>query len=106
MTGAFLYIGLLLFVAWLVDHLYNGFRPACPYWGLFLTIPGLMLLVAWSFSLFYHLCNGVRHLVWDAGYGFALRAVAWSHAIVLVSSVTMTALVWWLILCGMVAGRS
>ena len=30
---------------------------------------GVLLLVGWTYALFFHLCNGIRHLVWDAGYG-------------------------------------
>jgi succinate dehydrogenase / fumarate reductase cytochrome b subunit len=29
-----------------------------------------LFLLGWTFSFWYHLLNGVRHLVWDAGYGF------------------------------------
>src|SRR5262245_31092410 len=34
---------------------------------------GRILLFGWTFALFYHLANGIRHLFWDAGYGFDLR---------------------------------
>jgi succinate dehydrogenase / fumarate reductase cytochrome b subunit len=30
------------------------------------------LLVGWAYALFFHLCNGIRHLLWDSGYGFDL----------------------------------
>ena len=30
---------------------------------------GILLLVGWTYSLFFHLCNGIRHLMWDTGYG-------------------------------------
>src|ERR1700751_2545435 len=40
----------------------------------FLASPiGVLLLFLWSVAFFYHLCNGIRHLVWDAGYGFDIR---------------------------------
>lgn len=39
----------------------------------FQTIPGRLLMLGWVFSFFYHLANGIRHLFWDAGYGFELR---------------------------------
>ena len=32
-----------------------------------------LLLGGWLFCTFYHLCNGIRHLFWDAGYGFELK---------------------------------
>jgi len=43
------------------------------------------LLVGWSFCLFFHLANGVRHLAWDAGYGFdpkRIRASGWTVVVV------------------------
>jgi succinate dehydrogenase / fumarate reductase cytochrome b subunit len=47
-----------------------------------LTNPlGLLVLLGWTFSFMYHLLNGVRHLVWDAGYGFergARHASGWA----------------------------
>jgi succinate dehydrogenase / fumarate reductase cytochrome b subunit len=42
-------------------------------------------LVGWTFCFFYHLANGVRHLAWDAGYGFEpkrIRASGWTVVIV------------------------
>ncbi len=33
---------------------------------------GVLVLFVYTFVLFYHLANGVRHLVWDTGYGFEL----------------------------------
>jgi succinate dehydrogenase / fumarate reductase cytochrome b subunit len=43
------------------------------------------LLVGWTFCFFYHLANGVRHLAWDAGYGFdprQIRASGWTVVVV------------------------
>ena len=36
---------------------------------------GLLLLFGWSVALFYHLCNGIRHLWWDTGRGLDLQSV-------------------------------
>lgn len=55
---------------------------------------GLTLLVAWSGAFFYHLANGIRHLVWDAGYGLALDQAYLSARIVLGAAVVLTALAW------------
>ena len=61
---------------------------------------GLALLFAWTFSLFFHLYNGIRHLFWDVGYGFDLQAIyASGWAVVAVSiGLTLTA---WIISFGM-----
>ena len=61
---------------------------------------GVLLLFLWSAAFFYHLCNGVRHLAWDAGYGFELRQAFFGSYAVLVATVVLTALAWlplWLI---------
>ncbi|KAF0139312.1 MAG: succinate dehydrogenase cytochrome b556 subunit [Rhodospirillaceae bacterium] len=55
---------------------------------------GTLLLLAWSAALFYHLCNGVRHLLWDMGYGFELEMVYRSGYIVLGATVGLTVLAW------------
>ena len=43
---------------------------------------------------FYHLCNGVRHLFWDAGYGFELSTVYKSGYATVGASVLLTAAAW------------
>jgi len=43
------------------------------------------LLIGWTFCFFFHLANGVRHLAWDAGYGFdpkRIRASGWTVVVV------------------------
>ena len=45
------------------------------------------------FGLLYHLCNGIRHLAWDAGYGLDLESSYKSGYIVLASSVALTFLI-------------
>jgi succinate dehydrogenase / fumarate reductase cytochrome b subunit len=55
---------------------------------------GLVLLLLWTFSLFFHLCNGIRHLVWDAGYGFDLRTIYASGWAVVAASAVLTLAAW------------
>jgi succinate dehydrogenase / fumarate reductase, cytochrome b subunit len=61
-----------------------------------------MLLFAGTFAFFLHLFGGIRHLVWDAGYGFSLRAIYISGWTVVVASVVLTIAAW--IASFMVAG--
>jgi succinate dehydrogenase / fumarate reductase cytochrome b subunit len=51
---------------------------------------GLLMLLGWTFSFFFHLCNGIRHLFWDAGYGFELRTTYASGWTVLAASGVLT----------------
>lgn len=62
--------------------------------GFFSAWFGKALLFVWTLCTFYHLCNGIRHLLWDAGYGFELPAAYLSGKIVLVATVVLTALAW------------
>ena len=55
---------------------------------------GLLMLLGWSFALFYHLLNGIRHLFWDAGMGFDLKTIDASGLAVLGGSVALTVLAW------------
>ncbi len=59
---------------------------------------GLLLLFAWSYCFFFHLCNGVRHLFWDAGMGFDLKRAHASGVAVVVASAGLTVLFWLLAL--------
>jgi succinate dehydrogenase / fumarate reductase cytochrome b subunit len=74
LTGIALYFGLLVLAAWLLTL---AAYPPCFAWmqGLLKTLLGQIVLFGWAFCFFYHLLNGVRHLAWDAGAGFALSDV-------------------------------
>ena len=66
-TGFGLSVGLILFAFWLWGAAYDAEMFTCVTefaGGIF----GMILLFGWSFAFFYHLANGVRHLLWDAGY--------------------------------------
>ncbi|HUO82116.1 MAG TPA: succinate dehydrogenase, cytochrome b556 subunit, partial [Gammaproteobacteria bacterium] len=71
-TGVGLSFAALLLVYWLIA-LARGPAAYADAIGLFGSGFVRLLLVAVSFCFFYHLCNGVRHLFWDAGYGFEIR---------------------------------
>ncbi|MDF2782368.1 MAG: sdhC, partial [Geminicoccaceae bacterium] len=53
-----------------------------------------LVLFGYTLVVFYHMGNGVRHLVWDAGYGFDVRVAAHSGLAVLAFAGAMTILVW------------
>ncbi|MBU6464797.1 MAG: succinate dehydrogenase, cytochrome b556 subunit [Bradyrhizobium sp.] len=53
---------------------------------------GRIVLFGGTFCLFFHFCGGIRHLVWDAGYGFSLRAIYLSGWTVVAASIGLTAL--------------
>ena len=74
LTGVALAVGTLLLTYWLVAAA-SGPEAFAGAQGLIGSFLGRLLLFGWSFALFYHLCNGIRHLFWDAGKGFDLPTV-------------------------------
>jgi succinate dehydrogenase / fumarate reductase, cytochrome b subunit len=93
LTGLALSLGTLLLVWWLVA-LASGpdaFATAQAFVGSWL---GRLVLLGWSVSLFFHLANGIRHLFWDAGYGFEIKTTTASGWAVVVASVALTVIAW------------
>lgn len=93
MTGVALAAGTLVLVWWLVAAASGGeaFSTAQALIGSWF---GRLLLFGWSFALFYHLCNGIRHLFWDMGRGFELGTATASGWLVVISSVVLTLIAW------------
>jgi succinate dehydrogenase / fumarate reductase cytochrome b subunit len=55
---------------------------------------GRIVLGGWLFCAFYHLSNGIRHLFWDAGYGFELKDAYRSGWIVVAVALIATLVSW------------
>ena len=64
--------------------------------AFFGSVVGIVVLAGFCFALFYHLCNGIRHLFWDAGIGLELDQAYRSGWAVIAAAVLLTAgsLVW------------
>jgi succinate dehydrogenase / fumarate reductase cytochrome b subunit len=92
-TGIALSAGLLLFVWWLVA-LMQGLQAFGQLQALLRAPLGLAVLVGWTWALFYHFANGIRHLAWDAGFGFSLPDTYRSGWAVVILSFVLTALTW------------
>ena len=73
-TGVALAVGTILLVYWLIAAASGpeAFASAEALIGSWL---GRILLFGWTFALYFHLTNGIRHLFWDAGFGFELKTV-------------------------------
>jgi succinate dehydrogenase / fumarate reductase cytochrome b subunit len=99
LTGIALAVGSILLAWWLVAVAAGGRVFAATH--AFIASPiGVLLLFLWSAAFFYHLCNGIRHLAWDAGWGFDIRKAHLSGYAVLAATVVLTVLAWlsvWLI---------
>ena len=96
-TGVALTFGLILLVAWIFT-LSLG-EEYFEYFSLFIkSWFGLLTLFWFTFALNYHFCNGIRHLFWDAGYGYEIETVHKSGLAVLIVSFSLTTLIWYLVL--------
>ncbi len=92
-TGVVLSLYAVVLVVWLVaaaegPHAYATVQVIIQSWG------GQIFLFVCTFSFFLHLCGGIRHLVWDAGYGFELGAIYASGWTVVAASTALTVITW------------
>ena len=91
--GVFLVLGLfvvtaLLFSAAMGEQAYNSVM------SLVQSRLGTLALFGWSIALFYHLSNGVRHLLWDTGRLFRLKDAYLGGYLVLAMTAILTCIVW------------
>jgi succinate dehydrogenase / fumarate reductase cytochrome b subunit len=92
-TGIALWVGTVPIVYWLVA-LASG-PEAYDHAKLVLgSMLGQLAMFLWTWALFYHLGNGIRHLVWDAGYGLDLESVYKSGRAVVAASLALTFVTW------------
>jgi succinate dehydrogenase / fumarate reductase cytochrome b subunit len=92
-TGIALSVGAIYLAIWVIcaaasPDAYAGFQ------AFNTSILGRLLLGGWLFSAFYHLANGIRHLFWDAGYGFELKDTYRSGWVVVGVSAVATLASW------------
>ena len=94
-SGVALSVGLVVWTAWLFAAAV-GPESYAVFTAVMTTAVGKVLLAGWSLAFFYHLANGIRHLVWDMGRGFKMRQANASAWLVLLASAVSTAVFWWL----------
>src|ERR1700750_2653058 len=92
-TGIALAVGSILLAWWLIAVAAGGDAFAVTH--AFIVSPiGLLMLFGWSVAFFYHLLSGIRHLFWDAGYGFEIRDAYRSGYAVIAATLVLTVLAW------------
>jgi succinate dehydrogenase / fumarate reductase, cytochrome b subunit len=88
LTGIALSMGTLLLAWWLIAaasglEAYHTFSQVAASW------PGQVVLFGFTWSLAFHLLNGIRHLAWDMGYGFDVPTANRTGWMVIVLSVLL-----------------
>lgn len=92
-TGVALYGGALLLAWWLAAAAFSPEQFAIVSW-LLGTWAGKMVLIGFTWAVLHHMLGGIRHLIWDMGWGFDLKTVDFMSWGTLVASLAFTALVW------------
>jgi len=92
-TGVGLGGGMLVLAWWLIAA-----ASGADYYemvsGLLTSIIGRIVLLAFTWALFFHLCNGIRHLFWDIGMGYDVVTATRSAWAVIGASVVLTLVAW------------
>jgi succinate dehydrogenase / fumarate reductase cytochrome b subunit len=84
-TGVALVFGLLMFL-WFMAALAGGPESYSTFIGFSSSFLGIIAIFGFVLALSYHLCNGIRHLAWDLGYGYKLETVTKSGIAVLITA--------------------
>ena len=77
---------------WFILWVFSKFDPI--YLKIFDSFFVKFLLILTSYGFFYHLCTGIRHLIWDTGWGFSIRAINYSGWLAVIASILLTLIFW------------
>jgi len=92
-TGMALYVGTLLMAWWLIATA-SGPTAYANIQGFTQSWIGRLILLGYTWALLHHMLGGLRHFVWDLGYGFGPTEREWLTRAVLIGSISLTLLVW------------
>jgi len=92
-TGVALAVGTVVLAYWLVSAAYGpeAYGHAHALLGSWI---GKLVLFGWTGALFFHMCNGIRHLFWDAGKGYEIAEANKSGRIAVATAAALTVLAW------------
>lgn len=93
LTGVVLAFAALLLAYWLAAAAYGpeAFAHAQAFLESWF---GRLVLFGFTFSLFYHMCNGIRHIGWDLLLGFELPTLRLTGVVVVISAAALTVITW------------
>lgn len=89
-SGVLLSGGLMVVALWIY---FAAYAPESFDWlnDIFTSLFGRVVIGFWALAFYYHLLNGIRHLCWDAGWGFTIPVAMKTGRAVLIGSVLLTA---------------
>ena len=93
-VGQLVLAGGLIVLAWWLGALAAGPEPYSVVQGVLGSLIGRLALAGFIAALFYHLANGVRHLLWDTGRGFELNQAKASSRLVIAVAAVLTVVAW------------
>jgi succinate dehydrogenase / fumarate reductase cytochrome b subunit len=93
MTGGALYVGTLL-VAWWLLAAAAGPNAYAAVAGFMASFLGRVILFGYTWALLHHMLGGIRHLIWDLGYGFSAKEREWLSLATAIGSVSLTLVLW------------
>ena len=93
MTGIFLVFGIMIPAGWIIS-LSMGPNVFSTYQDLLDMFFVKLCLIGLSYSTVYHFLNGIRHLLWDAGWGLHIRHVYFTGWMVISLSFLLTIALW------------
>ena len=92
-SGVINLLGLILIFFWLI-FLSLGENNYQSFLLIINSFIGKFILIGFTWSMSFHLLSGIRHLVWDLGYGFEIRTANITGVIVIISSLALTIIFW------------
>ncbi len=92
-SGIALVAGLFILVYWL-NALASGPESFAQAQSIFGSFLGMLVMFGFTAALYFHLCNGIRHLIWDAGHGIGKQQAFNSGRTVLIATGVLTLTSW------------
>jgi succinate dehydrogenase / fumarate reductase cytochrome b subunit len=102
-TGAALYFAMLLLAWWLLAAASgpNAYGTLQRFMGSWI---GWLVLLGCTWALMHHMLGGIRHLIWDIGYGFGPAEREWLARATLIGGIVLTIII--AVVASLVVGRS
>ncbi|MBV9557759.1 MAG: succinate dehydrogenase, cytochrome b556 subunit [Pseudolabrys sp.] len=92
-TGAALYFGTILLAWWLIAAAVGPNAYSNVEWFMG-TIIGKLILFGYTWALLHHALGGIRHLIWDLGYGFEHNEREMLTLATIIGSIGLTVVIW------------